>query len=378
LSKEKSVSPAISLLGAGAAPPGPEVPRRRREIAGAPCSSPARVPECGGLLRSDASDKPDTRLVDDRICPYDIRAPEPHASTGMKFLVIALMMAIPLAAGAASPEEGYLSARDRYIETFKQSANAGQSDERVLKEEELARADLQMQLRRIIGTVQTKGLAGPAKLNLETLFDGELGFGMLDGLSYASPDDKAHVVVTTEVILTSWLQTHRNWWPDLANVPQDVDAALTSEAFYTQAMSPDAAVVSYGGIPVSKPANVKFAVALLVARTQDRGPRTPSEVIVSAVQSGRVFVMSEPVRAKIDPIPACDAVRRDYDGQAQKAYEAYQASNLQDDKLFEKHTQLREQGDGAYRRCFAERAKTEKYFVALTRQAQAVLDRLPR
>jgi len=159
---------------------------------------------------------------------------------------------------------------------------------------------------------------------------------------------------------------------------QDVAAALTSEAFYTQAISPDAAVVSYGEIPLGKRANVKISAALLVARTQDTAPRAPDELLASVIQTGKVLVTSEPVRAKINPLPACDAVRRDYDGKAQKAYEAYQASNLQDDKLFEQHTKLREQGDAAYRRCFAERAKAEKFFAALTRQAEAMLDRLPR
>ncbi len=38
---------------------------------------------------------------------------------------------------------------------------------------------------------------------------------------------------------------------------------------------------------------------------------------------------------------------------------------------------LEEKGDAAFHRCFAQRAKDQSFFPALTRQAQALVDRQP-
>ena len=61
--------------------------------------------------------------------------------------------------------------------------------------------------------------------------------------------------MTTDALLDHWLDEHKNWWgPKVANVPQDVAAALKSEAFYTQALMTDAAIMKYAELPVAKPA----------------------------------------------------------------------------------------------------------------------------
>ncbi len=293
----------------------------------------------------------------------------------MKSLLIALMVLLPAAAKGASPEEGYLASRDRYIAKFKQSA--GQADDRVRKAEERALGDLEKQLRRIIGSLSIEGFSPQGKINLDTLTPGEIDFGRLDGLVYSSADDKTRVLVTTDALLDRWLRAHRNWWPGLANVPQAVGDALKSEAFYTQALATDAAIGRYAELPVAKPAKAGFAFAMLAARSQDIGPRTPEEVIVSVVQAGRVFVVSAPANAKVDPIPACEEVWREYQGKADSIFSAYTASDPKDDKLLAEHTQLQEEGDAAFRRCFAERARNEGFFAKLVEQAQALVDRLP-
>jgi hypothetical protein len=293
----------------------------------------------------------------------------------MKSILIALLVSISAAAGAASLEESYFAARDGYIEKFKA---ADPNDDRVRKEEELARDDLQGQLRRIVGTSDIKDFSTPAKSNLDTLFNGDAGFGQLDGLIYASEDDKTHIVVTTEALLGHWLREHKDWWgPAVANVPQDVEAALKSEAFYTQALNTDAAISKYAELPLPKPAQAKFAFAMLAARSQDIGPHTPDEIIVSVVKDGRMFVVTAPANAKVDPVPACERIWRDASRNAAKAHEAYVASGMKDDKLFEQSTRIEEEGDAAFRRCFAQQAKGRNFVTALTRQAQDLVDRLP-
>jgi hypothetical protein len=293
----------------------------------------------------------------------------------MKSILVALLVSISAAAGAASLEESYFAARDGHIEKFKA---ADPNDDRVRKEEELARDDLQGQLRRIVGTSDIKDFAAPAKSNLDTLFAGDAGFGQLDGLVYSSADDKTHIVVTTDALLGHWLRAHKDWWgPTVANVPQDVDAALRSEAFYTQALKSDAAISRYAELPLPKPAKATFAFAMLAARSQDLGPRTPDELIVSVARDGRVFVVTAPANAKVDPVPACERIWRDASRNAAKAHEAYVASGMKDDKLFEQSTRIEEEGDSAFRRCFAQQAKGRSFVAALTRQAQELVDRLP-
>jgi len=296
----------------------------------------------------------------------------------MKPILVALLVSIPLAAAAASLEDTYVAARDGYIEKFKPTETNVDLDEAGRKQEELARADLENQLRQIIGPSDLKGFSAPGKSNLDTLFTGYSGFGLLDGLVYSSKDDKTHIVVTTDALLERWLRQHRDWWgPDVANVPQDVDAALKSEAFYTQALRTDAAISKYVELPLAKPANAKFAFAMLAARSQDIGPRTPDELIVSMLRDGRLFVVTAPSNARINPLPACQKLWRDALRNAAKAHAAYVASGLKDKTLFEQSTRLEEEGDAAFHRCFAQRAKGQAFVAALTRQAQGLIDRLP-
>ena len=296
----------------------------------------------------------------------------------MKSVLIALMVLIPVAAGAASLEESYFASRDGYIDKVKPTEINVDVDECVLKQEELARADLERQLQRIIGPSDIKGFSAEGKSNLDTLFNGDLGFGLLDGLVYSTPDDKAHIVVTTDALLDHWLREHKDWWgPTVANVPQEVDAALKSEAFYTQALKTDSAISKYAELPVARPASAKLAFAMLVARAQDLGPRTPDELIVSVVRGGRVFVVSAPANAKIDAMPACEQIWQEAVRKSSEAQDAYAASEPKDEKLSEQATRLEEEGDAAFHRCFAQRAKGQGYLAALTRRAQALVDLLP-
>lgn len=296
----------------------------------------------------------------------------------MKYILVALLALIPVAAAAASLEHSYFAARDGYIDKFKPAETNVDLDEAGRKQEELARGDLENQLRRIIGPSDIKGFSGPGKINLDTLFQGYSGFGLLDGLLYSSADDKTHVVVTTGALLDHWLREHKDWsGPADANMPQDTAAALKSDTFYTQALRTDAAIAKYAELPVAKPANAKFAFAMLAARSQDIGPRTPDEIIVAVVSGGRIYVLTAPAKAKIGPEPACQRIWRDATRKAAKAHAAYVASGLKDNKLFEQSTRLEEEGDAAFRRCFAQQAKGRSFVAALTRQAQGLIDRLP-
>src|SRR5262249_22680549 len=148
----------------------------------------------------------------------------------------AVLIAMPLAASAASPEDAYVAARDAYTKTLQKLDTpnpnpAVASDDKFLKAQDAARADLEKQLRAIVGPVSVKGFTGAGKINLESLIEGYEDYGKLDGMVFAGPDDKTQLVVTTTGLLGRWLKAHAKWWNE-NNVPQRVDAALRSGAFY--------------------------------------------------------------------------------------------------------------------------------------------------
>lgn len=294
----------------------------------------------------------------------------------MKRILAAVLTLLSVAAHAASPEETYLAARDGYIAKLNPAGDTGAVSDAVVKDEERARADLARQLRAMIGPLNVKGYTGEGALSIETLFKGDVGFGALDGLTFAAPKDVS-LVVTPRGLFERWVRDHKDWWgPTLANVPQEPLTALKTEAFYTQAISADAAVSSFGELPVSKPADAVTAYAMLAIRRQDIGPSAPDEILVSVVSGPRLYVVSAPVVAEVKLMPACERVWNEAQAKSNQVLEAYSAKDRKDDKLFDEHSRVQEQGDAAMRQCFAEQVRNDAAFGQLTKQAQDIVDQL--
>jgi hypothetical protein len=290
----------------------------------------------------------------------------------MKKLLAALLLLLPLSAHAASPEDAYVAARDKAIARLKPKSD--KIDDSVTKADDAALAALQKQLEKLIGPTTIAGMS-KGKINLETLIEGEMGLGRLDGLVHQSDDEKTRVIVTTTPLLKRWIAAHKKWWDD-NNIPQEMNAALKSEPFYTQATSSDAAVWHYADIPVATSANATFATAMLDARRQDVGLETPTELLVAVAGPVRAFIWSAPVNAKISMMPECAEIWNAAQKQADAAYEAYRASDLKDEKKFEDSKTILDKADTEYRKCFAARAKGEPFFAAITKQAQELVDRV--
>ena len=290
----------------------------------------------------------------------------PEARARMRHLrllaaTLILLAAVRAGSQAASPAQDYLAARDAYLQQFK---DAKFDDEPTRAAHDRARHDLEARLQLILGTVRIEGFAGP-KLNLDSLSEGDEGFGLLDGLVYASADEKGSIVVTTDELLDRWLVGHKTWWGDKEDMPAGTQAALTSEAFYTQALNTDAHFYKFADIPLGKTADATFAYAALVGRAQDEGLETPDEIVVVLRRGGRTYVASAPAAAKVGAVPSC--VRG-----WEKAQD--RASAARDDK----GEALREEGYRAYRRCFAAQATHASYFPALVKQARGLIDILPK
>jgi hypothetical protein len=253
------------------------------------------------------------------------------------------------------------------------------------------RADLEAQMRAILGPLSYAGF-GPGKLNLDTLSEGDEGFGMLDGLRFDATvgksgapaggkdaagnyvEPRAHIIVTTQTMLARWLHAHKDWWnKGIKNVPQQIAAALQDETFYTQAITTDAAVVKFNDLPIAKPVSATLAYAMLAGRTQSETPGAADQVFVSALANGKVYVAYGSIEPKVH-IPACDAIRTDYNKRSEDAYEALRQNRI-DEKTYDKLGNLRQQGEVAFKRCFTERAPKQSAFGEALKQAQALLDR---
>jgi hypothetical protein len=292
-------------------------------------------------------------------------------------------------ASSASPEDRYIATRNAAIKKFSPLYDAGALDDAATKAETAAFADLQAQMGAILRETARKGF-GSGKLNIETFYHGDEGFGTLDGLRFDSElgkngekagangadgkyvEPKFHIIVTTQTLFERWLHGHKEWWDkSLKNVPQQIATALKDESFYTQAISSGSAVINFNTLPITKPASAIFAYAILAGRTQSEIPDAADEMFVSALANGKVYI----AYGSIDPevkIDECIAVRIGYNKRSEQADDDFRFQKI-DKQTYDKLGNLRQQGEDAFRRCFTRYAPQQASFVQATRQARALM-----
>jgi hypothetical protein len=299
-------------------------------------------------------------------------------------LLAALICAASLSppANAATPEQAYIAARDAAIAKIKAAEKAekrGPTDnygDAILKMDEEATAGLEQQMRAIVGPVVIKGMEDDkGATNLDTLFEGDEGFGLLDGMIYGAPDARTRVIVTTDTMFAIWLREHKNWFgSNAASMPQQPSAAVRTDDFYSQAVLTDAAIMRFAELPVRKPAAAAFAFAMLAARSQSDVPPQADEIFVAAALGKHVFVANTKEFAAVGPIAACDRIRNDL---IKKSEDAAQEPGLDDEARLKKSEALSAKSEAEFLRCFAAQASHQNGFAAAVTAAQTLLDRLP-
>jgi hypothetical protein len=329
----------------------------------------------------------------------------------MKISTALMMLAVLTASGtafAASSEQSFITARDKYLAKFKTYGDDPVPD-RVRAAEERARTDLAGELRRVLGPTDVKGFSAAGTLNLLTLFPESEDSDAIDGLMIPSDDEKARLLLTTRPLIENWLRRHKEtlvnnalemgskdpikkvleekagasrdaklaaWLARHKEVAQDVDHTITSELFFAQMFSFGAAVLKYADVPVTKPAAATSVSAALIFRQQDIGPFTPDEIVVTVTQGARIAVLSAKTEFAIEKIPACQAI---WDAVVEKRNEAFEhrsGANAKDAVRGDDPIDIENAGDKAFRRCFAEKAKDAPFYSALTQQAQGLVDRI--
>jgi hypothetical protein len=229
-------------------------------------------------------------------------------------------------------------------------------------------------MRAVIGPLNVRGFSGEGAYNVGSLFNGDMETGTLDGMLFTRDKD-VRLVVTTTGLADRWIQSPDGLAAKEGAAPKDLRTALTLELFYTRASSFDAAVSNMGELPVTKPAGADFAFAMLSMRRQDIGPAPAGEMLIGVIASPRVYIVSAPI-AKIKIMAPCEKLFKDADAKADRMYQANEKSRTPRESITDETEALREKGDEAMRKCFAERVKSNPAYTRLTKQAQEFVDAL--
>jgi hypothetical protein len=296
-------------------------------------------------------------------------------NTKTSLLVLALFgcWPTPMTLVAASPEEKYLETRDNFIREFEKASTGidslAEQDQHALDEKDRhALAELEKQLKPIIGPVNVEGFPKEGKINLETLQNGDLGFGQVDGLRFSAKQEE--LFVTTDNILKKYLAGQ----PEL---PKDLAELSKTGEFYSLAFTSGAAVTYFAEIPVKSPNGKSDVRAFLGLPAQDIGPFIPKDIFVFVTKGNRILAVQSPAAVEITEIPQC---RNEWDKFAKKkadAMEVYRSSGSNNEKAFDESVhQYEQQGFEAYQRCYDREARNQKFFASLKKQAQSIVDRL--
>jgi len=194
-------------------------------------------------------------------------------NTRTSLLVLALFscLSAPMTLVAASPEEKYFETRDNFIRQFSTASSPEANYEKVLSKLEKALSKLEKQLQLIIGPVDVAHFPKRGKINLETLEQGDGGFGQVDGLRFDSEHEL--LFVTTTGLLNAYLQQHKE-------LPTEMGKLAKAEEFYSLAFWWNEAVTHFVEVPVRTTNDKSFAYAFLGLWRQDIGPSPPKDLFV--------------------------------------------------------------------------------------------------
>ena len=289
------------------------------------------------------------------------------------------LIALALSGGgalAASPEDDYVAARDKDIARIKHLVDTKIDDKKVQAEQDRMLADLQKRLDALVGPFAVAGYPVAGKFTLETLSDGDIGFGQLDGIVHSVGDDGPQVIVTTRGVVDRWLRVRAAEKEKQDRLPADLETAARNDDFYTFSVSEDAAFGKTADLAVAKPAGADLVVAALGGFAQDIGPNPHQEIVVTLQKNGRVYIANQVAKTAIGKIDACEAIWTAAEKKSQALRDAYQKSGAKNEKLFDDGAKAEDDGDKAYRACLVKETPQQPYYSALVKEAQEIAERL--
>jgi len=280
-------------------------------------------------------------------------------------------------ARAASPEEDYLALRDKALSRIKAMEKAKASEQKLSAEHDKLRADLEKRLRVVLGDVSVTGFPGPGKINLESLSDRDVGYGMLDALTYTGSAEGAPLlVVTTRSLLNKWLAGRSREKVAESNVSADLATALGQDNFFTFAIGEDAAFTRNANLDLTAPAGVELIRGTLGGWGQDIGPNPDLMLIVTLMKGDKVYIASERPKTTIGKIAACETIWTQAIEKADKLRADYDGAKSKDQDAFDADSKAQAQGDKDFHTCWIERAAKQPFYPALLKEAQDFANRI--
>ena len=255
-----------------------------------------------------------------------------------------------------SLEEVYIETRDSFIRQFEKHERPvdGRS----------ALAELEKQIRAIVGPVRMEGFSGQGKINLLTL-KAEPGYVQVDGLRFNS--DYSTLFVTTQGLLKHYLA-------ERLGLPQVFKDISRNEDFYRRVFHPEAGIMLYAEVPVMSTNSQSLAQSFLGVSGQDIGPFIPDEIFVFVVTGKHVLLANAPVSVAITDIPQCKIKWEMSHAKSSDALVRYRDSQSQDKKAYDDYRRYYEEGIVAYRNCFSVEAKQQPWFNSLKNQTQSLVE----
>ncbi len=257
-------------------------------------------------------------------------------------------------------EEKYFETRNGFIRQF-EKATSPIDDRQAL-------AEIERQIRTIVGQVNIEGFPEQGKINLLTLLP-EPGFAQVDGLRFDS--DRESLFVTTETLLKQYLAEH-------PKLPKTLSELSKTGDFYRRVFHSDAGVIYYAEVPVKSTKSHSFAHAFLGVSAQDICPFIPNEIFVFVSKRNQILLVSSPTTIEITEISQCKSEWDAFEKKRSELFDIYRASQLKDEKAFDDSIRCRQQGFESYRCCYDREAKNHKFFTSLKRQAQSIVNRLQK
>ncbi|MXN80084.1 hypothetical protein GR157_35895 [Burkholderia sp. 4701] len=255
-----------------------------------------------------------------------------------KIVFGATLVATSISAFSETSIRDYVASRNNAVEAV-HAKYSDQGNERLSRAADKSMQDVRIKLQRLVGTVNAKGFPTSGKSVIGSRSDDQ--YDGLDGVESKSFDAKTQLFVTTVPIMESWLAVHRKDFKHYSTLPK----MLGTEEFYnaTATLNGDAAIYSYGEIPVAARGDNSIARAIVFAAGQDDpAPNPPDNLAVTVMRGDRIFILTEKVKVK--GIPACSV------------------SNQQ--------TSI------SYEQCFAKKLPSKSEYPQLVNQAQGLVDRV--
>lgn len=244
---------------------------------------------------------------------------------------------------AGTPEDDYLAAREAQTDIVRKAEAAQKSEAELTKLEEAGRQELEKRLLAVFGQGILPTDKGTASFEPETLYEGEIGSGSVDGVRFYIGEGTETYFYSTDRIVTAWAERQSDDPEVVEAMKSGIPGIIMSETFMSNAVTMDAAAIGFLDLPIKTDADVTaYASSGLFA--QD-APSTPPDTLFLAVSKHGIVAAAAVEQKTVVKNPReCAAAKQDYDNP---------------DK---------------YTDCVATELKKSPQYAALTKEAQGLLD----